>query len=132
VIREADFVVGVLPRVPGVTDGFFNNESTFSKMKESAVFINIGRGSTVKEDDLIEALKHQKIAGAVLDVFEIEPLPRDSELWKLPNVLMTPHCADNDAEFMQRSIQIFGENLELFMEGGAQSLKNICDKQRGY
>lgn len=68
-ISEADFVVAVLPGVPGVTTNFFTMESTFKKMKKSAVFMNIGRGTTVKEDDLAEALNTEKISGAVLDVF---------------------------------------------------------------
>ena len=108
-------MVGVLPRVPGVTDDFFNMQSTFSKMKRTAVFMNIGRGSTVNEDDLIKALKTQQIQGAVLDVFKVEPLPKDSEFWKLPNVLITPHCADQDEDFMLRSMLIFGDNLEKFV-----------------
>jgi D-2-hydroxyacid dehydrogenase (NADP+) len=72
---------------------FFNSEF-FLKMKKSAVFMNIGRGNTCKEVDLIEALKSKTIAGAVLDVYEVEPLSKDSELWDMPDCLMTPHCAD--------------------------------------
>ena len=102
-IAEADFVVGVLPRVPGLTDNFFTTESTFSKMKNTAVFMNIGRGSTVDEDHLVSALKSGQIAGAVLDVFKVEPLPAESELWSLDNVFMTPHCADQDVKFLHRA-----------------------------
>ena len=104
VISEADFVVGVLPRVAGTTDDFFTLRSTFSKMKKSAVFMNIGRGTCVLEDDLISALETGSIAGAVLDVFQAEPLPKDSKLWTLPNVLMTPHCADNDSQWLARTM----------------------------
>mmetsp|Transcript_6277 Transcript_6277/g.4473 ORF Transcript_6277/g.4473 Transcript_6277/m.4473 type:complete len:126 (+) Transcript_6277:573-950(+) len=93
VVKEADYVVGVLPKHE-TTGDFFNMESCFSKMKKSAVFMNIGRGTTVDEDHLVDALKTGKIAGAVLDVFKVEPLPKESELWKCPNLLMTPHCAD--------------------------------------
>ena len=92
VIAEADFVVGVLPKVADTGD-FFNMESTFSKMKPTAIFMNIGRGPTVQEEDLIKALKDGVIGGAVLDVFKKEPLDTESELWSLPNVLITPHCA---------------------------------------
>ena len=92
IVAQADFVVGVLPKVADTLD-FFNMESTFSKMKPSAVFMNIGRGPTVNEDDLLQALKSQAIGGAVLDVFKVEPLSQESELWSLPNVLITPHCA---------------------------------------
>ena len=65
-------------------------------MKKSAIFMNVGRGPTVSEIDLTVALVEERIAGAALDVFENEPLSRDSPLWKLPNVLVTPHCADQD------------------------------------
>lgn len=73
-------------------------------MKKSAVFMNIGRGTTVDEDDLVRALKEELISGAVLDVFKTEPLPESSELWSLPNILMTPHCADQDSEYIHRSM----------------------------
>lgn len=73
-ISQADFVVGVLPKT-AETEDFFNMESTFSKMKPTSVFMNIGRGPTVKEEELIVALQDGKIAGAVLDVFKKEPLP---------------------------------------------------------
>ena len=92
VIKEADYVVGVLPKVADTVD-FFNNETTFSKMKPTSVFMNIGRGPTCKEDDLVSALQEKKIAGAVLDVFAKEPLSEDSPLWSMDNVLITPHCA---------------------------------------
>ena len=87
-------MVGILPRVAGVTDDFFSTESTFSKMKNSAVFMNIGRGPTVKEEDLVSALQTGAIGGAVLDVYKVEPLSPESPLWTCPNLFMTPHCAD--------------------------------------
>ena len=116
VISEADFVVGVLPKVADTLD-FFNMESTFSKMKKSAVFMNIGRGPTVQEEDLTKALKDEMIAGAVLDVFKVEPLPQDNELWNLPNVLITPHCAQQDKDFMADCMVQFADNLDAFMAG---------------
>ena len=132
VLSEADFVVGVLPRVVGETDYFFTTESTFSKMKKSAVFMNIGRGTTVKEEDLIKALKEKKIAGAVLDVFKYEPLNEKSELWECENVFITPHCADVDSDHLKRAISIFGENLDRWAAGGKDNLLNVGDKHKGY
>lgn len=114
-MSEADFVVGVLPRVVGETDYFFTTESTFSKMKKSAVFMNIGRGPTCKEEDLVKALKEKTIAGAVLDVFEKEPLTENSEIWECENVFITPHCADQDSDHLVRAVAIFGVNLEKFV-----------------
>ena len=76
------------------TDNFFNYDNCFKKMKKEGVFMNIGRGTTVDEDDLAHALSQGTIAGAVLDVFKVEPLAKTSKLWYAPNLLMTPHCAD--------------------------------------
>jgi len=101
-------------------------------MKESAVFMNIGRGTTVNEDDLCKALKSQRIAGAVLDVFKDEPLAPDREIFECPNLLLTPHCADQDTEHLHRAAQIFAENLTNFSTGGVEKLFNICDKEKGY
>jgi len=129
VIKEADYVVGVLPK-HATTDDFFNMESCFSKMKPSAVFMNIGRGTTVNEDDLADVLNQGKIAGAVLDVFKVEPLPKESALWKCPNLLMTPHCADQDVDFMHRSFSIFMQNVENLRSG--KDFVNIVEKKNGY
>lgn len=129
VIKEVDYVVGVLPKVAD-TVNFFNTESTFSKMKKTSVFMNIGRGPTVKEDDLIASLKDKTIAGAVLDVFAKEPLDTSSELWDMDNVLLTPHCAQQDKDFMLDCVYQLKDNLTNFMEG--KPLINIADKNRGY
>ena len=73
-------------------------------MKPSSVYINLGRGETVVEIDLIKALKENIIAGAILDCFEREPLAKESELWTLPNVVITPHCAFMTPEFIDEPI----------------------------
>ena len=73
--------------------------------------MNIGRGTTVNEEDLAESLKNGTIAGAVLDVFKVEPLPETSGLWECENVLITPHCADQDVEHLHRSMNTFAVNL---------------------
>ena len=103
-IADADFVVGVLPKVAD-TEGFFTNDSTFSKMKKTAVFMNIGRGPTVNEPELVKALQDGTIGGAVLDVFAKEPLDTSSPLWDMDNVLITPHCAQQDKNFMKECIE---------------------------
>jgi phosphoglycerate dehydrogenase-like enzyme len=132
IIAEADYVVGVLPKVAGQTDDFFNMTSTFSKMKNSSVFMNIGRGTTVNEDDLVKALNEGVISGAVLDVYKVEPLVKESGLWDCKNVLMTPHCADHDSGHLPRAMQTFVTNLNLYIETGTQNLVNVCDKKSGY
>ena len=80
------------------------NKDKFTKMKKTAIFMNIGRGPTVNEQDLIECLKDKTIAGAVLDVFQVEPLSKDSELWKMDNVFITPHTVNKDKYFVDRSV----------------------------
>ena len=132
VVKEADFVVGLLPGVPGVTENFFTMKSTFRKMKKTAVFMNIGRGACVNEDDLIKALNKKIIAGAALDVFKKEPLDKSSGLWKCENVLITPHCADQDAAHLHRALATFGTNLERWVQGGEKMLQHHCDKRKGY
>lgn len=88
-LKTADVVVLTLP-LTSDNEGFFNNEK-FCLMKDSAVFVNIARGKLVNQNDLISALEQEKIAGAVLDVFEEEPLVDDSKLWDFENVILTPH-----------------------------------------
>lgn len=127
-MANADFVVGILPKTSETTHFF--NADFFAKMKSSAIFMNIGRGPTHNESDLAEALSTRTIAGAVLDVFEVEPLTEQSPLWDMPNLLLTPHCADQDSAFLDRAMQIFAENLEAFKKG--EPLLNICDKEAGY
>jgi phosphoglycerate dehydrogenase-like enzyme len=109
---------------------FFSMETCFSKMKPSAVFINVGRGDTVVETDLIKALQDKLIAGAVLDVYRQEPLPAESPLWKLSNVLMYPHCADDDPEHIDKRIVVLNKNIAAIMNG--QPLSNLVDKNIGY
>ena len=118
--------------VKGETDDFFNMESTFSKMKSTAVFMNIGRGTTVNEEDLIKALKEERIGGAVLDVFAKEPIDDDNELWNLPNVLLSYHQADVDVDFQVRAFETFIANLEKYSEDGKDALMNKVDKELGY
>jgi len=120
VISQADFVVGVLPKTAETGD-FFNMDSTFSKMKPTSVFMNIGRGPTVEEDHLIAALQEGKIAGAVLDVFKKEPLPQESPLWTMPNVLITPHCAQQDKDFMTAQ-QAFLKQMVAYLKASSLNL----------
>ena len=95
-------------------------------MKPSGYFINIGRGATVVLDDLVAALEDGELGGAGLDVFEIEPLPSDHPLWKMPNVIITPHCAGAGPYLDDRRTELFIENCVRFSEG--QDLKNVVDK----
>jgi D-2-hydroxyacid dehydrogenase (NADP+) len=126
VVKEADFILGSLPKMVS-TDNFFNGPNCFSKMKKDAVFMNIGRGTTVDEEDLANALYSGTIRGAVLDVFKKEPLPVENRLWYAPNLFMTPHCADQDKDWLLRTMDIFGKNLANYVTG--QNLVNPVDKE---
>ncbi len=128
VLKEADFVINSLPATSETFHLF--NADKFSKMKRSAYFINIGRGKTVKEDDLIDVLTKRKIAGAGLDVFETEPLSPKNRLWKLDNVIITPHISGWTPFYMDRVINIFCANLKAFLAN--KPLPNEIDKQKGY
>jgi len=98
-------------------------------MKSSAVFVSIGRGSAVDEDALIEALQEKRIAGAALDVFAIEPLPKSSPLWSLENVLLTRHSPKGCA-FQQNAEQVFKKHLDNFKSG--QPFTKTVDRNSGY
>jgi phosphoglycerate dehydrogenase-like enzyme len=124
----ADYVVGVLPNTVG-TRGIFDAE-VFAAMKPSARFVNVGRGSTVDEPALIEALREGRIAGAAIDVFEREPLPPESPLWELPTAIVSPHMSGDFAGWREALVELFVENLERYLTG--RPLKNVVDKERGY
>jgi phosphoglycerate dehydrogenase-like enzyme len=100
------------------------------RMKRTAFLINIGRGATVRLDDLVAALEAGEIAGAGLDVFEIEPLPTDHLLWSAPNVLLTPHTAGYGPYLDDRRRDIILDNCRRFAAG--EPLRNVVDKAAWY
>ncbi len=129
VLPRADFVIATTPHTPE-TEGMWN-KTRFDLMKQTAYFINIGRGKTMKLADLIAALENGDIAGCGLDVFEVEPLPAESRLWTLPNVMLTPHIAVKDAENIpERRFEIILENARRFAAGTA--LRNVVNKAAWY
>src|ERR1700726_1352605 len=123
-LPRADFVILTVPHTPA-TEGFFNR-ARFQRMKQTAFFINIGRGMTTKLDDLMAALEAGEIAGAALDVYEQEPLPSEHSLWTLPNGLLTPHMAGHGPYLNDRRFQIMVDNCRAFAAGRA--LRNEVDK----
>ncbi len=124
----ADVVVNVLPSTPATRHRF--DESIFTAMQPSARFVNVGRGSTVDEEALVRALQQGWIAGAALDVFEREPLPEDSPLWDLANVVVSPHMSADFAGWRETLVELFVENLSRYLTG--RPLKNVVDKDLGY
>ena len=128
-LPSADFVVTTAPHTPETE--FMWNADRFRRMKPSAYFINIGRGMTVKLDDLTAALTDGEVAGAGLDVFEIEPLPADHPLWRLDNVLITPHVASaGAADIPERRYALLADNARRFV--AQEPLRNVVDKARWY
>jgi len=125
-LSRSDYLVAVLPDTPETT-GLMNTGS-FAAMKNSAVFINVGRGNLVDEHALAAALHSGQIAAAVLDVFRTEPLPPDSPLWSTPNLLITGHVAARS--WPQDIASIFLENFRRFQQ--QQELNYQIDRQRGY
>lgn len=128
-LRESDVCVVTLP-LTSETRGMFGREQ-FSWMKPSALFINIGRGGLVDEQALIEALQGGVIAGAALDVFAREPLPEDSPLWMMDNVIITPHIAGASERYDERALEISMRNLQSYIEHGVPSV-NVIDYDKQY
>lgn len=129
-LPKCDYIVVTLPLTPETRNMFGKNE--FRLMKPSAFFINIGRGNLVIQNELVQALKDKDIAGAGLDVFETEPLPRKSPLWEMDNVIITLHTSGNTEFYDQRLIQdIFMPNLENYLNGKHPSI-NLLDYRKGY
>jgi len=127
-LSKGDFILSVLPSTPD-TDKMFG-EKEFRRMKKSAFFINMGRGNAVDEEALIRALSEGWIAGAGLDAYEKEPLPPESGLWDLPNVILFPHVSGKMKNYERLINRIFCENLERYLHG--KRLKNLVNKKKGY
>jgi phosphoglycerate dehydrogenase-like enzyme len=127
-LGEADFVIVTTPETPA-TLGMFN-AGLFSRMKRGAYFINIARGRCVVTRDLIAALRSGQLAGAGLDVVDPEPLPADSPLWTMPNVLITPHVAILGTPYRQKWEAVLLENCRRFAAG--RPLLNVVDKKEWY
>jgi phosphoglycerate dehydrogenase-like enzyme len=127
-LGESDFVV-VTVALTKETQKLIG-ERELRAMKPTAYIINIARGSVIDEAALTKALKEKWIAGAGLDVFEKEPLPQNSELWTLPNVIITPHVAGLMPDYNARAMEVFCENLKRYLAG--QPLINVINRTRGY
>ncbi len=127
-LAECDYVVITLP-LTAKTQHLFD-EPTFRKMKPTAYLVNVGRGGIINEKDLIKALKKGWIAGAGLDVFETEPLPADSPLWNMDNVILTPHISGFTSHYDDRAVDLFAENLRRYLAG--EPLLNLVERERGY
>jgi phosphoglycerate dehydrogenase-like enzyme len=127
-IKECDFVIVTLPRTSS-TRGFLG-ANELEAFKPSAYLIDISRGGIIDHTILIPILKEHKIAGAALDVYPVEPLPADSPLWKLPNVILTPHIAGFSPHYDERAAELFIQNLKCYLQ--EQPLYNQLDPSLEY
>ncbi len=127
-LAQSDFVVLLLASVPSTFNIIGENE--LRKMKPSAYLINLTGGRAIDEPLLVRALKEHWFAGAVLDAFARQPLPEDSELWSLPNVIITPRIAGITRQKWSALLPVFADNLKRFING--QPLNNLVDKDLGY
>ncbi len=127
-LKECDFVVITVPKTPTTID--LISEAELEVLKPSAFLIDVSRGGIVNHQALLQVLKEHKIAGAALDVFPEEPLTAESPLWKLPNVIITPHISGNTPHYDERAVELFAANLQRFLAG--QSLHNRIKPERGY
>jgi len=127
-VSGADYVVCTLPDTPETLH--LIDHTVLAAMPRHAVLVNVGRGSVIDEEALVRALQQGTIAGAVLDVFEEEPLPPSHPLWTAPNVYITCHTAAPGPNYYEEIVGIFGENYHRFIAGAP--LKNLVDFERGY
>ncbi|MEA2490435.1 MAG: hypothetical protein QOH21_2227 [Acidobacteriota bacterium] len=128
VIAQSHYLVMCAPLTPSTYR--LLSRDRIATMRSDAVFINIGRGATVDEEALIDALRHHRIRGAALDVFTTEPLPANHPLWQLDNVLLSPHTADHTGDAHLRAMNFFIENLRHFRR--SDPLENVVDKVEQY
>lgn len=128
-LPKADYITSVLPSTQETR--WILDRSHFQLMKKSAVFMNFGRGDLVKEQVIVEALQQGEIAHAVLDVFEQEPLPLESPLWEMENCTVSPHVSAQSAKYVERALEIFNENLQIWLSDNKE-FKNVIETERGY
>ncbi|XP_074097904.1 glyoxylate/hydroxypyruvate reductase A-like [Cotesia typhae] len=126
-LSNCHYIINIMPATPE-TNGLLNGDMLKNCKENNAIFMNVGRGNVINEEDLVNALENKWITAAILDVFEVEPLPSTSKLWIMPQVIITPHnaCtvrADGIAN-------LFKSNYEKYMKG--EALPNILNIQRGY
>jgi phosphoglycerate dehydrogenase-like enzyme len=125
VAREVDYLIVLVPLTPE-TSGMIGAE-VLSAMKAGAFLLNLARGPVVDEKALIRALQSGSLAGAALDVFDQEPLPKNHPFWKMKNVIVTPHVGGTSVSYVRQVLPIFQENLRRYLRGERQTLINVID-----
>jgi phosphoglycerate dehydrogenase-like enzyme len=121
----SDFAVIAAPHTPETARLF--DRGMIAHLRPTSYLINIGRGAIVMLDDLVTALREERLAGAALDVFEVEPLPAEHPLWDMPNVILTPHTAGYSTAIAPRHLALLRDNVRRFAHG--EPLRNVVDKR---
>ena len=130
VLGFSDYVINLLPLTPE-TENLFNKDR-FSGMKEGACFINMGRGGSVNEDDLVQALQTNRLGGFVSDVFKQEPLPADHPLWDEDKAMITPHICGESTVYMDKAIPVIERNIQAFIQGRIVDMINRVEPEQPY
>ena len=125
IAAEADFLIGILPG--DAANANLIGRQVFAAMKPTSYFINVGRGSTVDERALIEALQSRRLAGAGLDVFATSPLPQSSPLWTLDNVIICPQIGGFTSDYEGMVMPIIEANMALYLAGRGREMRNLID-----
>ncbi len=125
VVRDIDFLVIVVPLTPQTKK--MVGAKVLSSMKPTAFLVNLARGEIVDEEALVQALESGTIAGAALDVFCQEPLPKTHPFWRMKNVIITPHMGGSSTIYVDQALSVFEENLRRFLRGERQTLINLID-----
>jgi phosphoglycerate dehydrogenase-like enzyme len=127
-LGRCDYVVVALPLTPETRHMI--SDAQFAAMKPTAVIVNVGRGPVIDQAAMVRALTAKRIKGAGLDVFEEEPLPAGDPMYKLENVLLSPHCADHTRDWLEQAVHFFLDQDRRFTAG--EPLENVVDKRLGY
>ncbi len=127
-LEASDIVINTLPYTKETHE--IINEATIAQMKDGVVFVNVGRGKTVDSEALMRALKRNKISSAMIDAVEPEPLPAGHEMWKLDNVLVSPHMSADSDKYMDRAFRVFSENVNDFKLN--KTMKTEVDLKNNY
>jgi phosphoglycerate dehydrogenase-like enzyme len=127
-VRQADYLVVILPKTPQTRN--LLDAKVLANLHSNAVLINISRGGIIDEAAVANMLSSGRLRGAALDVFEEEPLPESSDLWAIPNLIITPHVAGLGADYLDRILKIFTDNVRRLEDG--KPLRNEIDRARGY
>jgi phosphoglycerate dehydrogenase-like enzyme len=128
VLAQSDFLLLLLPATQQTTN--FINAERLGMMKSSAWLLNFGRGHLIQDDDLIDAVKAKKIAGAVLDVYRQEPLPAEHPFWTTEGIIVLPHIGGPHPQRDRIVARLFVDNLSRFLDG--KPLKEVVDRKAGY